>query len=101
MRLRDGQPDTAASAPRIPDDRCGPEPGNALAAPIIVDNELQYIISLVAVEQTDMPQDAIIAMLLTIKQSLEGYLHQYTRIKAQEAILDATPFAVYHVMAGD
>lgn len=74
---------------------------DACSAPIIVDNELQYVISLVAVEQTDMPQDAIIAMLLTIKESLEVYLHQFTRIKAQEAILDATPFAVYHVMAGD
>ncbi len=74
---------------------------DACSAPIIVDNELQYLISLVAVEQTDMPQDAIIAMLLTIKESLEVYLHQFTRIKAQEAILDAPPFAVYHVMAGD
>ena len=74
---------------------------DACSAPVVVDNEISYIITFVAVEQSDMPQDAIIAMLLTIKQSLEGYLHQYTRIKAQEAILDATPFAVYHVMAGD
>ncbi|MCR5176149.1 MAG: sigma 54-interacting transcriptional regulator [Anaerovibrio sp.] len=74
---------------------------DACSAPIIVDNQLAYIITLVAVEQTDMPQDAIIAMLLTVKQALEEHLQQYTRIKAQEAILDATPFAVYHVMAGD
>ena len=74
---------------------------DACSAPIMVDDEIAYIITLVAVEQGDMPQDAIIAMLLTIKQALEGHLYQYTRIKAQEAILDATPFAVYHVMAGD
>lgn len=74
---------------------------DACSAPIFVDGQLAYIITLVAVEQSDMPQDAIIAMLLTIKQSLEVYLQQFIRIKAQEAILDATPFAVYHVINGD
>ena len=74
---------------------------DACSAPIIVDNHMNYIISLVAVDQVDIPQDAVIAVLLTIKHSLEIFLTQTTRLKAQEAILDATPFAVYHVLAGN
>ena len=74
--------------------------GDACSAPVYVNGEFCYIITLVAVEQSVMPQDAIISMLLTMKYSLETYLAQSLRIKAQEAILDATPFAVYHVMPG-
>lgn len=74
--------------------------GDACSAPILVNGEFCYMITLVAVEQSSMPQDAVIAMLLTMKQALEAHLELSLRIKAQEAILDATPFAVYHVMPG-
>ena len=74
--------------------------GDACSAPIKVNGEFQYIITLVSMEQVPMPQDAIIALLLTMKNALEAHLTESVRIKAEEAILDATPFAVYHVMPG-
>ena len=74
--------------------------GDACSAPVMVNGEFCYMITLVAVEQSVMPQDAVIAMLLTMKHALEAHLELSLRIKAQEAILDATPFAVYHVMPG-
>ena len=74
--------------------------GDACSAPIKVNGEFHYIITLVSMEQVPMPQDAIIALLLTMKNALEAHLTESVRIKAEEAILDATPFAVYHVMPG-
>ena len=74
--------------------------GDACSAPVFLNGEFSYIITLVAMEKSSMPQDAVIAMLLTLKHSLEKCLELSLRIKAQEAILDATPFAVYHVMPG-
>lgn len=74
--------------------------GDACSAPIYMNGELSYMLTLVAVKQSEMPQDAVIAMLLTLGKSLEFYLSQTQRLQAQETILDATPFAVYHVMPG-
>lgn len=74
--------------------------GDACSAPVYMNGELSYMLTLVAVKQSEMPQDAVIAMLLTLRKSLEFYLSQMQRLQAQETILDATPFAVYHVMPG-
>jgi DNA-binding NtrC family response regulator len=74
--------------------------GDACSAPVYMNGELSYMLTLVAVKQSEMPQDAVIAMLLTLGKSLEFYLSQMQRLQAQETILDATPFAVYHVMPG-
>ena len=74
--------------------------GDACSAPVRVNGEFHYIITLVSMEQTAMPQDAVISLLLTMKTALEQHLTEAIRIKAEEAILDATPFAVYHVMPG-
>ncbi|MGP1365701.1 MAG: sigma 54-interacting transcriptional regulator [Schwartzia sp. (in: firmicutes)] len=74
--------------------------GDACSTPIYTGGELAYIMTLVSVAQTEIPQDAVISLLLILRQSLESYLCQTRRLKAQEAILDATPFAVYHVTAG-
>lgn len=74
--------------------------GDACSTPVYVGGELTYIMTLVSVAQTEIPQDAVISLLLTLRQSVESYLSQMRRIKAQEAILDATPFAVYHVKSG-
>jgi DNA-binding NtrC family response regulator len=74
--------------------------GDACSAPVFVNGEFCYIITLVSVEHETLSQDSVIALMLTMKQALELHLSQSMRIKAQEAILDATPFAVYHVMPG-
>ena len=74
--------------------------GDACSAPVKVNGEFHYIITLVSMEQAAMPQDAVISLLLTMKTALEQHLTESIRIKAEETILDATPFAVYHVMPG-
>ncbi|SEJ41370.1 Sigma-54 interaction domain-containing protein [Propionispira arboris] len=74
--------------------------GDACSAPILVNGELVYIITLVSVEHETLPQDAVISLMLTMKHALETHLSLSLRLKAQEAILDSTPFAVYHVMPG-
>ncbi|MBE6074934.1 MAG: Fis family transcriptional regulator [Selenomonas ruminantium] len=74
--------------------------GDACSAPVKVNGEFHYIITLVSMEQIAMPQDAVISLLLTMRTALEQHLTESLRIKAEEAILDATPFAVYHVMPG-
>jgi transcriptional regulator with PAS, ATPase and Fis domain len=74
--------------------------GDACSAPVMVSGELTYIITLVSMEQVAMPQDAVISLLFTMRKALERHLSEAVRIKAEEAILDATPFAVYHVLPG-
>ena len=74
--------------------------GEACSTPVMVDGEFTYIITLVSMEQLPMPQDAVISLLLTLKNALEIHMEESVRIRAEEALLDATPFAVYHVMPG-
>lgn len=72
--------------------------GDACSAPILINDELCYIVTLVAVRKAKVEQDAVIALLLTMREALEQHLRQDAKLKAQEAILDATPLAVYHVL---
>lgn len=74
--------------------------GDACSAPVFVGGEFRYIVTLVSMEQAAMPQDAIISLLLTMKSALEKHLEVAACLKAEQAMLDATPFAVYHVLPG-
>ena len=74
--------------------------GDACSAPVYVNGEFCYLVTLVAVQQSEIPQDAMIAIMMMLQQSLAAHLEQLQRLTAQEAILDATPFAVYHVLPG-
>lgn len=73
---------------------------DACSMPVFFKGELFYLLTLVAEEENEPVQDAIEAVLFSLKTSLENYLEQVLLIKAQETILDATPFAVYHVLEG-
>lgn len=74
--------------------------GDACSTPIVVDGELQYILTLVSVEQESLPYDAVVTHLLGMKYALEKYLSMQWHLKARDAILDAAPFAVYHIVPG-
>ena len=74
--------------------------GDACSAPVQLGGTCRYIITLVSMAPVQLPQDAVIALLLTMKSALELHLAEAARTKAEEAILDATNFAVYHVMPG-
>ena len=74
--------------------------GDACSAPVFVNGEFRYIVTLVSMEPVPMPQDAVISLLFTMRTALEQHLEAELRITAEEAILDAAPFAVYHVLPG-
>lgn len=73
---------------------------DACSSPIFVDKKLRYIITMVGMDYQNMPQEAVMAVLKTLSYGLENYIQQLLRLKAQEAILDVIPFAVYHVHEG-
>lgn len=68
------------------------------ATPVVIYGETAYIIMIICKSYDKLPQDAIISLLMAIKTSMEIHLRQKIFLQAQEAILDATPFAVYHIL---
>jgi DNA-binding NtrC family response regulator len=72
--------------------------GDACSAPILIDGEVQFILTVVSVQQDELPYDAIISLVLTMKYALENYLNILSRLEAKHTILDAVPLAVYHIM---
>lgn len=74
--------------------------GDACSAPILIDGQMEYLITLVSVEQQALPYSSVVSLLLSMKHAMESHLSILTRLKAQQAILDAAPFAVYHIMPG-
>lgn len=77
--------------------------GDACSAPVMLQGSLAYIITLVSVDEEkdhEASCDAMAALLLTLRRALEQQLEERAQLAAAAAILDATPFAVYHVMPG-
>lgn len=74
--------------------------GDACSAPVMIGGELRYILTLVSVDQAVLPYNAVVSLLLSMKYALENYLIQQWHLKAKNAILDAAPFAVYHLVTG-
>ncbi|WP_196594570.1 sigma 54-interacting transcriptional regulator [Pectinatus sottacetonis] len=68
------------------------------AAPVSVCGETGYIITILSRDYDKLPQDATISLLMSMKTAMEIHLKQKMSLQAQEAILDATPFAVYHIL---
>lgn len=70
------------------------------SAPVIVGGHRRYTLTVNVNTPEVKPQEAVMAMLMMLRRALTDELNNNELIKAQEAILDATPFAVYHVMPG-
>lgn len=68
------------------------------AAPIELCGETAYIVTILLRDYDKLPQDAVISILMSIKTAMEIHLKQKMSLQAQETILDATPFAVYHIL---
>lgn len=76
---------------------------DAATAPVMVDGQIRYLLSAVAMEGAEKPQlpmDAIMAVLLTMKHALEHSLALEEKIADREAILDRIPLIVYQVSPG-
>lgn len=71
---------------------------DACTAPVLVGGKLHYLLNIVIDEPKEVAQDAVIAQLLLLANSLAASLARDFRLQAQEGILDAAPFAVYHIM---
>lgn len=67
------------------------------SAPIILGEKRRYTLSIIVNAPEAKPQEAVMAMLLNMRRALTDELKNHEVIKAQAAILDATPFAVYQV----
>lgn len=74
--------------------------GDACSAPVFLNGELQYILTLVSVQQQELPYSSIAALMLSMTHALETYLQLQERLDAKQAILDAVPHAVYHILPG-
>lgn len=73
---------------------------DAATAPIILDGETRYLLSLVVMEGAESRQlsmDAVMAILLTLKQSLEQTLALEEKILDRESVLDKVPLVIYQV----
>ncbi|WP_196591869.1 sigma 54-interacting transcriptional regulator [Pectinatus frisingensis] len=68
------------------------------SAPIMVCGNTAYIVTVLCRDYDKLPQDGIIALLMAIKTGMEIHLKQKMFLQAQEEILNATPFAVYHIL---
>ncbi|SMD09119.1 sigma-54-dependent Fis family transcriptional regulator [Sporomusa malonica] len=74
--------------------------GDACSAPIIVDNQVKFVITVVSIQQEELPYSAMVAMVLSIKYAMEQHLSMVASLKAKHTILDAVPLAVYHILPG-
>ncbi|MBP2636457.1 MAG: norR 26 [Firmicutes bacterium] len=74
--------------------------GDACSAPIIVDNQVKYVITVVSVQQNELPYSAVVALVLSIKYAMEQHLKLMASLTAKHTILDAVPLAVYHILPG-
>ena len=57
--------------------------GDACSAPVFVNGEFRYIVTLVSMEPVPMPQDAVISLLFTMRTALEQHLEAELRITAE------------------
>lgn len=74
--------------------------GDACSVPIMVDGQLIYIVTIVSVEQEQLPYSAVVSLLLSIKYAMEQHLTMLAQLEARHVILDSVPFAVYHIVPG-
>ncbi|BBB90695.1 MAG TPA: sigma 54-interacting transcriptional regulator [Methylomusa anaerophila] len=72
----------------------------ACSAPIFVDNQVKFVVTVVSIQQENLPHDTIIALVLSIKFAMEQHLSLVARLNAKHTILDAVPLAVYHILPG-
>jgi DNA-binding NtrC family response regulator len=74
--------------------------GDACSVPIMVDGQLVYIVTIVSVEQEELPHSAVVSLLLSIRYAMEQHLTMLAQLEARHVILDSVPFAVYHIIPG-
>ena len=69
--------------------------GDACSAPICVQGKIRYILSFCSVDQSELPYDLLLSLLLTMKYSVERYLEMLIYWDVQKMILNELPVGVY------
>lgn len=71
--------------------------GDACSAPICVNGKIRYIISFFSLDQTDLPYDLLLSLLLTMKYSIEQHLSMLERWTINQIMMEQLPVSVYWV----
>ncbi len=96
-----------AAAHRTPFVLFGPEiwiedchDSDAATAPIIVDDQIRYLVTMVVMDGTEKQQismDALMALLLSAKHLLEQTLTLEEKLADRESLLDKVPMVIYQL----
>ena len=70
---------------------------DSCSAPIILDEDVACVITMIYSEQQELPYSAPYSLLLSIKYSLEEHLQTQTSIKVMHTILDTLQMAIYQL----
>lgn len=76
---------------------------DAATAPVMRDGKVRYLLSLVAMdgaESREISMDALSAVLLTLRNSLEQTLELEEQVAERQDVLDKVPMVVYQVEPG-
>lgn len=76
---------------------------DAATAPVMRDGKIRYLLSMVAMDGTEnrgISMDALSAVLLTLKNSLEQTLELDDQLAERQNVLDKVPMVVYQVEPG-
>ena len=71
--------------------------GDACSAPINVEGESRYFLSMFSLDQNELPYDILLSLLMTMKYSLENYLKMLEFWKASNLVDEDIPAAVFWV----
>lgn len=72
--------------------------GDACSAPIMVNGQIKYVLTLVSVHQEELPYTAFVSLMLSMKYAMEKHLVLIADLEAREALLDSTPVAAYQIL---
>lgn len=71
--------------------------GDACSAPISVNGKIRYIISFFSLDQSDLPYDLLLSLLLTMKYSIEQHLSMLEYWSIYQLMMNELPVAVYWI----
>lgn len=71
---------------------------DAATAPVHLRGEAVYYLNLTMEVPTKMPQEAVMGFLLSAQCGMEAFLAKDETLRAGEALMDAAPFALYHIL---
>lgn len=71
--------------------------GDACSAPVCVNGKIRYIISFFSLDQSDLPYDMLLSLLLTMKYSIEQHLRLLEYWNIYQLTMNELPVSVYWV----